>query len=124
MQGWCVRIARGINHALGRKGSLFDDRYHVEVITTPRQMRNTLCYVMQNARRHGEQLDARYHGIDPFSSAWWFDGWANERWRQGIPPPEPEPPVALATSWLLKTGWKRYGGIAVDEVPAAGRPAR
>jgi hypothetical protein len=120
VQGWCVRIARGINREVGRKGSLFDDRYHVEVITTPRQMRNTLCYVLQNARRHGERLDGKYHGIDPFSSAWWFDGWADDGWRQGLEPEDREPPVAPAASWLLKTGWARHRKLAVTEVPSAG----
>jgi REP element-mobilizing transposase RayT len=121
MQGWCVRMARGVNRAAGRAGKLFDDRYHMEVITTPRQMRNTLCYVMQNARRHGERLDGKYHGIDPFSSAWWFDGWVDDRWRHGLEPPEPEPPVAPARSWLLVAGWRRHRSIALDETPSAGR---
>jgi REP element-mobilizing transposase RayT len=121
MQGWCIRIARGINGAVGRAGPVLDDRYHAEVITSPRQMRNTLCYVLQNARRHGERLDRKYHGIDPFSSAWWFDGWADDGWRHGLPPPDPEPPVARAQSWLLTTAWRRHRNIAIDEVPAAGR---
>jgi len=124
IQGWCIRIARGVNRIAGRSGSLFDDRYHVEVITSPRRMRNTLCYVLQNARRHGERLEAKYHGIDPFSSAWWFDGWANDRWRLGLEAPEPEAPVAPATSWLLTKGWRRYPTIAVTEVPVAGRGGR
>jgi hypothetical protein len=110
VQGWCVRIARGINGVVDREGSLFDDRYHVEVIKSPRQMRNALCYVLQNARRHGERLDGKYHGMDPFSSAWWFDGWAHERWRFGLVPAD-GPPVAPATSWLLTTGWRRRGLI-------------
>jgi hypothetical protein len=29
---------------------------------------------IQNARRHGEPIDPRFGGMDPFSSAWWFDG--------------------------------------------------
>jgi REP element-mobilizing transposase RayT len=123
VQGWCVRVVRGINRAVGRKGSLLDDRYHAEVITSPRQMRNTLCYVLQNARRHGERLDRRYHGIDPFSSAWWFDGWADDHWRRGLEPRDPEPPVAPPRSWLLGTGWKTHRSIGVDEVPSAGRAA-
>src|SRR5262249_17412740 len=40
--------------------------------------------------RHGEQLGAKYGGIDPFSSAWWFDGWADDGWRHGVPPPGPD----------------------------------
>ncbi len=125
MQGWSVRVARGVNRKAKRKGSLFDDRYHVEVIKTPRQMRNALCYVLQNARRHGEYLDRRFHGIDPFSSAWWFDGWADDRWRQGLEPEEPEPTVAKPVSWLLRVGWRRhYPLIDLAEVPGARRRRR
>ena len=122
MKGWAVRVARGLNRVLGRKGKVFDDRYHAEVITTPKQMRAALCYVMQNARRHGEHIDHRWNGIDPFSSAWWFDGWRDDRWRRGLPPP-PERTVAEARTWLLTTGWRRWGLIAVEEVPAAARRA-
>ena len=102
---------------------MFGDRYHVEVIRTPRQMRNTLCYVLQNARRHGEWLDKRFHGMDPFSSAMWFDGWADDRWREGLVRGGPEPPVAPARSWLLTTGWRRHRLLMIDEVPPAVRKA-
>lgn len=120
MQGWCVRVARGLNSKLGREGSVFADRYHAEIITTPRQCRNALCYVLQNARRHGERLDPAYRGIDPFSSAWWFDGWNNNGWRDGLPPPEMRT-VAEAETWILRVGWRRHGLLAFDEVPPAGR---
>src|SRR5690242_1240817 len=75
VQGWSVRVARGINGHIERTGSVFDDRYHVEILRTPKQTRHALCYVLQNARRHDERIDPRFHGMDPFSSAWWFDGW-------------------------------------------------
>jgi putative transposase len=39
VQGWSVRVARGLNGVIGRRGAVFDDRYHVEVMTTPRQGR-------------------------------------------------------------------------------------
>src|SRR5215212_2610651 len=123
IQGWSVRVARGLNGKLGRDGSVFDDRYHVEVIKSPRQTRHALCYVLQNARRHGERLDRRFGGMDPFSSAWWFDGWKDLAWRNGVPPPEVRT-VAEAETWLLRAGWKRHGLIAIDELPAAARNAR
>ena len=120
VQGWSVRVARGLNGHLERSGSVFDDRYHVEILTTPRQTRNALCYVIQNARRHGERLVPRYHGMDPFSSAWWFDGWTDDAWRQGLGPPETRT-VAEASSWMLKLGWRRHGLIDINETPPAGR---
>jgi REP element-mobilizing transposase RayT len=118
IQGWSVRVARGLNRKLGRKGSVFADRYHVEIIKTPRQCRSTLCYVLQNARRHHERIDPAFHGIDPFSSAWWFDGWRNNGWRDGLPPPEART-VAEPQTWLLRVGWRRHGLLAIDEVPPA-----
>jgi REP-associated tyrosine transposase len=122
VQGWSVRVARGLNGYWGRAGSVFDDRYHSEILETPSQTRHALCYVLQNARRHGERIDRKYCGADPFSSAWWFDGWRDETWRDGQSPPEMRT-VAEPTTWLLRVGWKkaRFGLIAIDEVPAAAR---
>src|SRR5215216_3110183 len=122
VQGWSVRVARGLNRFLGRKGSVFDDRYHLEILKNPTQTRNALCYVLQNARRHGEYLPERFNGIDPFSSAWWFDGWDDNSWREGVGPPE-DRSVAEPKTWLLRVGWKRAkrGLISVTEVPPAGR---
>jgi REP element-mobilizing transposase RayT len=120
MQSWAVRVARGINRNLARSGSVFDDRYHCELLKTPRQTRNALCYVLHNARRHGERLDRAWRGVDPFSSAWWFDGWKDERWRRYLRPAA-ECSVASARSFLLTRGWRRYGLIGLDEVPARNR---
>jgi hypothetical protein len=122
IQGWSVRVARGLNGHLGRTGPVFEDRYHVEILTTPTQTRHALCYVLQNARRHSELIDPRFGGMDPFSSAWWFDGWKDASWKIGIPPPEMRT-VAAAETWLLRVGWKRstYGLLSITEVPPAGR---
>jgi REP element-mobilizing transposase RayT len=120
VQGWAVRVARGLNRKLGRKGRVFADRYHFEIITSPRQCRSTLCYVLHNARRHGEYLDPAFGGIDPFSSAWWFDGWSDHEWREGLRPPDMRT-VAAPETWLLRVGWRRHGLLRLDEVPPATR---
>ena len=122
IQAWSVRVARGLNGHLGRAGAVFDGRYHLEILTTPTQTRHALCYVLQNGRRHGEPIDPRFGGMDPFSSAWWFDGWQDAAWKVGIPPPEVRT-VAAAETWLLRVGWKRapHGLLSITEVPAAGR---
>ena len=121
MQGFQISAARRINRALGRSGKVFADRFHDVHLSSPRQVRAALCYVLNNARRHGERLEARFGGIDPFSSAWYFDGWASDAWRSAVGPPEGPPPVAPATHWLLTTGWQKCGLIGVEEVPPAAR---
>jgi REP element-mobilizing transposase RayT len=126
IQAWKVRVARGLNTVWGRSGAVFDGRYHAEILTSPTQVRNAVCYVMQNALRHGERLPRWAGGVDPYSSAWYFDGWADDTWRAGLSPPECDPgapgePVAVAETWLLRTGWRRRGLIGIGELPAAGR---
>jgi hypothetical protein len=88
-------------------------------LKTAKQVRASLCYVLQNARRHG--LDVPAGSPDVFSSAWWFNGWTDERWRVGSKPPGEGPSVVAAEGWLLTTGWRRWGLIRPDEIPPAAR---
>jgi hypothetical protein len=118
MHGWSVRVARALNRLLGRTGRVFADRYHSVPLTAPRQMRNALCYVFQNARRHGEPIDECWGGIDPFTSAWYFDGWADNSWRKHLVAATGPPPVAESRTWLLTVGWRRrYPLIGIREYP-------
>jgi REP element-mobilizing transposase RayT len=126
MQGFCVRLARGLNAHLGRKGSVFAERYSTRELKSPREARNCRAYVMNNARRHDAQRGLEWQDgtVDPYSSWAWFDGWRDcpreliEEARAG---PEAERPVARATSWLLREGWRRHGLVLVDEVPGLRR---
>jgi REP element-mobilizing transposase RayT len=122
VQAWEIRVARRVNARLGRQGKVFADRFHAVPVRSPRQLRNTLCYVMNNGHRHGELHDPRWGGIDLFSSAWHFTGWAHDRWRRGLDPPTGEPPVAPAETWLLTEGWLKWGKVGVGEVPRAAGP--
>lgn len=125
MKGLGSSIALRVNRAVGRRGRLFDERYHARSLKTPREVRNGLRYVLNNARHH--ELCSVYPDdwIDPCSSAPWFKGWRDEVlpdtwWKQELLA-EPSP-VVEPRSWLLRVGWRRHGEIAFDEVP--GRPAR
>ena len=121
MQGLEVRMARRLNRFFKRRGAFFADRYHSRVLRSPREARNALRYVLLNYRQHearrGERLTRDW--IDPFSSAYWFDGW-----RDPVRLREPRQrelldircPTAPATVWLLTTGWRRWGPLAFDEV--------
>ena len=119
MQSLAITAARAINRAAGRRGKVFAFRYHATRITTPRQMRNTLAYVLNNWRRHGEDqrsARARAAKIDPYSTAIWFGHWRGTE-RFEVPSGFAALPAANATSWLLTTGWLRHGAIDPLERP-------
>ena len=115
------RVANALNGPRRRTGPVFFDRYHMRILKTPRHTRNTLCYVLQNARRHQVFIPTYAGGVDPYSSAWWFDGWRDGSWRNGLAPPEGPACVSAPGTWLLAKGWRRAGLIGVTEMPAAGR---
>src|SRR6185503_15528905 len=73
-----ARLARAVNRAMGRSGPVLADRYHLRLLPTPREVRNALRYVLLNARRHAATIKAKIQnatGLDPASSARWFEGW-------------------------------------------------
>jgi REP element-mobilizing transposase RayT len=137
MQAFQISAAKKINAAVAkagswwerrhggakrRKGSVFPDRYHAEIITSPRQARHALSYVLNNWRKHREDRAAFARGwkIDPFSTAWAFEGWKELEdsptlWklRESYQPM----PAWRPKSWLLCEGWRRYGLIRTTEVP-------
>jgi REP element-mobilizing transposase RayT len=115
------RISRRLNRAMGRHGDLFNDRYHERALATPREVRNALRYVINNARHHDEAIHLYHHPdwIDPYSSGRWFDGW-----RRPLTHDQPEsfdPYVRRVTAephtWLRRIGWQRWGLIDFDEIP-------
>jgi len=121
MQGLEVRIARHLNSALKRKGSLFAHRYHARYLKTPTETRNALRYVLLNRKHHDTEKRFSTTWFDPCSSAAWFDGWsaplrAEAWWKHDLI--EQSPPTAPATTWLLTTGWKRLGLLRIDDHPA------
>ncbi|MBL8901518.1 MAG: transposase [Planctomycetes bacterium] len=118
-------LARALNKLWGRRGKVFPERYHDEVISTPTQARNALRYVLQNGKKHGVVPQA---SIDLCSSAPVFDGWMERPSIASIPTaPVVAAVVARASTWLLTTGWRRHGLLDIRELPQtkrAGRPQR
>lgn len=115
LQGLAIRVARRVNRLLGRRGAVWDDRHHARELTTPREVRNALVYVLNNWRKHGWNAP----GHDPRSSASSFDGWR----RVDAAARRPSP-VARARTWLARVGWRRHGPIGDDERPAGSSPRR
>ena len=129
MQSFQISAAKHINREFSRRvrldkrrrGAVFPDRFHQEVITTPRQARHALSYVLNNWRKHEEDRSApRSWNVDPFSTGVLFEGWrqhADEplmwRWRDTYDPMF----VYRPKSWLLREGWRRHGLISFHEVP-------
>ena len=131
MQSFQISAAKHLNRAISlkretrRRGRVFPDRFHQEIIKTPRQARNTLAYVLNNWRKHREDEAPRTHAwnVDAFSTGSLFHGWREREdkplmWgpREGYSPLV----VYLPKSWLLTTGWRKHGGgsIPFDYVPS------
>ena len=131
MRSVSIRIARYVNELLGRKGRLWADRWFGRALTTPRQVRVALVYVLANFRKHAKKRLAR--GIDRFSSGAWFDGFRRFRperdpppWVNRAPPPFTGETAVNDRTWLVRpsrtelarTAWRRFGLVRLDEAPS------
>ncbi|MBL8897310.1 MAG: transposase [Planctomycetes bacterium] len=118
-------LARALNKLWGRRGKVFPERYHDEVITTPTQARNALRYVLQNGKKHGIVAQS---SIDLCSSAPSFDGWVQRPSIASVPTAPVVATIAPASTWLLTTGWRRHGLLDLREYPQpnklTGQPRR
>jgi hypothetical protein len=103
-----------VNRVAGRRGRLFADRYHLHVLATPREVRNTLLYVLRNGVRHGASPPGPF--LDLYTTAMHFDGWKEPITIRFLD--DGDPPVTPARAWLLTTGWRRHGLISFEESPA------
>lgn len=52
MQGLAVRVARAVNRAASRKGSVFADHYFARELRTPAEVRRAVRYVLDNFILH------------------------------------------------------------------------
>ncbi len=109
MCGVATRIAKGLNRFWGRRGKVFKERYHDRVMGSPKEVRRALAYLFGNAAHHGRP--PKKGRVDGRSSAPWFDGWMQP---PGNARPHGEHPLARARSFLLRTGWKRWGLLVLE----------
>ena len=130
MRAFQISAAKTINAAYSgrrrleerRRGRVFADRYYTEDISSVRQVRNTLSYVLNNWRRHLDDTGAYtlFDGrLDPYASGLAFAGW-----REAIPEPQRTLPrdyepleVSAPRTWLLDAGWTRAPAISMFETP-------
>jgi REP element-mobilizing transposase RayT len=70
MQGFSIRVAKGLNAMMNRRGRVLADRYHARVLETPLEARRAVLYVRNNHRKHmaqvGKPLPRSF--VDPFAS--------------------------------------------------------
>jgi putative transposase len=86
MQGLLVRIARRLNCHLRRRGQVFADRFHANVLESRRQVANAVRYVLGNYRhRTLEHLQPDFR-----------DEYATRADR----------PLAEPKLWLLRVSWR------------------
>src|SRR5207244_3858827 len=98
MQAFQISAAKAINRVRSKRagrrvtGRVFTDRYHAESISSVRQVRHALAYVLNNWRRHRVDGDGLFGDrIDPYSSGAVYAGWraalATWPWPDGYEPP-------------------------------------
>ena len=108
VSGLAIAFARRLNMMLKLRGKVWADRYHRSDLKNPTMTREAFKYVFDNYTHHG----VKTYGegvLDPFSSAWAFDGWAvphfvpieSERWLWCVCRPR---------TWLASRGYLRGGG--------------
>jgi hypothetical protein len=105
------RVFGALRRAIARASV---DRYHARPLTTPRQMRTSMVYVLLNFRKHLRAPAC----IDPRSSGHHFAGWLTAPTATDV-----VPATAPPDTWMARVGWRLAGGpLRVDEHPAAAAP--
>ncbi|AKU97814.1 hypothetical protein AKJ09_04478 [Labilithrix luteola] len=107
-----ARVTRRVKKVLGlSRAKIWGDRYHRRDLTSPRQVRNALVYVLANFKKHLRVT----HGAPRIalrSSAPWFTGWIQNRQL-----PAESSPVEPPRTWLARAGWMKHGLIHPGEAP-------
>lgn len=129
MQGFQISAAKQINDAISkrrgvrRRGRVFTDRYHARILKTPKSVRNSLSYVLNNWRRHREDRASftKTWRVDPFSTGVFFNGWREREDKPwfAMPPATYQPLIVwFPRTWLLREGWRLHHPlISFYEVP-------
>jgi REP element-mobilizing transposase RayT len=126
LKSFQISAAKQLNRELTRRGArrrrgkVFEDRYHVEVITSVAQTKHTLNYVLNNWRKHRKDRTTvgLFDGkIDPYSSGISYFEWKERTLPYFTFPPGWEHLTSNPQSWLLNTGYKLGPPLSVYSVP-------
>ncbi len=65
MQGLAIRIAKGLNRLMQRRGTVFADHYHAHILRTPSEVRNIHKHAAQTGRPISRHIADRYSSAAP-----------------------------------------------------------
>ena len=132
MQGLGVRLAKGLNRVLKRRGQVLEERYFAKSLTSELQVHAALAYLFDNDRKHDAQRGRKLRPagtLDPYATGVHFRDWR-----------EPSDPALLAAlrssraasevlrldageksvvkprTWLLREGWIAGGPLILAKV--------
>lgn len=57
MQAMGITLAKGINKIKGKKGTVYKHRYHFRQISSRRDLKNVIHYILQNHKKHRSQMN-------------------------------------------------------------------
>jgi REP element-mobilizing transposase RayT len=100
IQGLAIRMAKGLNRVMQRRGPVFRERYHARVLRSPTEVARAAAYVLGNYFHHAASWGDRIAPaeVDPYSSA----AEHQKAWT-GVDPPL----VVEPRTWLLRVAWER-----------------
>jgi REP element-mobilizing transposase RayT len=67
MQGFSIRVARGLNGMMRRRGKVLADRFHARILRSPTEVASVVRYVRHNRAVHRARWAARG---SPFEVTW------------------------------------------------------
>ncbi len=116
MQSFAINAARAIQRGPGK---VFAHRYHATQIKTPWHARHALAYVLNNWRKHREDVRSAKTlaaKLDPYASGLSFGGWTRLA-KAHLPERYTPLPVSPPVTSLLGFDWQQFGLIDIFEVP-------
>lgn len=96
MRTLCARLALRINRAMGRRGQVFPDRFHMHILRSPREVAHAIRYVRDNSRIHAQRDGRSWNQLVDRCTG----GPCRERF-----PAENRFLVLEPRTWLLRRAW-------------------
>lgn len=121
LQAFTISTARRINqawsaqHGPRRRGQVLQDRYHARPLASPRDVRNTIRYCLNNWLHHSEDRNTTWP-VDLYSSAPTYTDWRDPL---SLALPASYHPLVVRSprTWLLRCWRKYHPPLSFTDVP-------